>query len=137
MEDEKPVYEDLLKKANELLHSIESPTEKDVIQATVDDIKKLFGDTSKKIEDEEHREGEILDKTNDLDKKMKELEKFLDDQEEKLRSLEPIGCNPEKLEQQQKEINVSSFKVIYLYIYIYQSIYLSIYLSIYMYVECI
>ena len=118
MEDEKPVYEDLLKKANELLDSIESPTEKDALQATVDDIKKLFGDTSKKIEDEGHREGEILDKTNNLDKKMKELEKFLDDQEEKLRSLEPIGCNPEKLEQQQKEINVSSFRQIYLYIFL-------------------
>ena len=61
----------------------------------------------KKVDDEINRETDVAKDTKNLDDKMAALEKMLDDHEKKLRSLDPVACYPEQLDQQQKEINVS------------------------------
>lgn len=103
------MFEGILENGKKLLDSIESPTEKDALQAKLDELTKLWDDTGDKFNKENAKEGDVLEKTKKLDDKMSDLEKFLDDQEKKLRDLEPVACSPEKLDQQQKEINVSLF----------------------------
>ena len=90
-----------------MLDANDSPTEKEALQSKVDDLKKLWDEVTGKVDSEKYSEDTILGKCKDADDKMKDLEKFLTEQEEKLRSLEPVACSHEKLDQQQKEINVS------------------------------
>ena len=112
---EKPSYDKILNDGQKLLDSIESPSDKDALLAKLDDLKKLWNETNGKVNKEQVSEDDILKKAEDLDEKMNTLEHFLDDQEKKLRSLEPVGCSPEKLDQQQKEINVSSRNLMLFY----------------------
>lgn len=54
------------------------------------------------------KETDVAKDTKELDDKMAVLEKLLENHEKKLRSLAPVACSPDQLDQQQKEINVSS-----------------------------
>ena len=107
IEQERPVIEDILQNGRKLLDTLDSPDEKKELNSKLDNAENLWNDLCKKIDDEVAKESDVAKDTKELDDKMAALEKLLDDHEKKLRSLSPVACSPEQLDQQQKEINVS------------------------------
>ena len=114
MDQEAPVFDQVIENGRKLLDTIESPEEKEALKSKLDDTEKKFNTLQDKINEDLAKTKDVADKTKALDDKMADLEKKLDDQEKKLRSLEPIQCDPEQLEQQQKETNVSLPSVVVL-----------------------
>lgn len=107
IDQEKPVFNKVLEDGKKLLDTIDSPTEKEELKEKLDNAEKTWNDLQKRVDDEIAKESDVAKDTKDLDDKMAALEKLLDDHEKKLRSLIPVACSPEQLNQQQKEINVS------------------------------
>ena len=112
MDEEAPIFDQVMENGRKLLDSIESPEEKQALKSKLDDTEKAWNDLQKKIADDLAKEEDVADKTKALDDKMADLEKKLDDQEKKLRDLDPVSCDPEQLDQQQKETNVSILQAV-------------------------
>uniref|UniRef100_A0A7M5V1J7 Uncharacterized protein n=1 Tax=Clytia hemisphaerica TaxID=252671 RepID=A0A7M5V1J7_9CNID len=105
LDEEAPIFDQVMENGRKLLDSIESPEEKEALKSKLDDTEKAWNDVQKKMADDLAKEEDVTDKTKSLDDKIADLEKKLDDQEKKLRDLDPVSCDPEQLDQQQKETN--------------------------------
>ena len=107
--EEKPVYEGLIKNLESLISGSKEPSEQTLLNTKVKQLKDLWCTLDYASDHEMKKEKELYTKTKHMDDKMNEMEKLVNSHKDKLFSLQPVSCSPEKLAIQQAEINVKFF----------------------------
>ena len=75
MDQEAPVFDQVIENGRKLLDTIESPEEKEALKSKLDDTEKKFNTLQDKINEDLAKTKDVADKTKALDDKMADLER--------------------------------------------------------------
>ena len=103
--EELQLYRNVQRAGKQVLDTLTTDTEWKQLKEKLEEMTKLWDTIDKKIDTEKEHVIKVKGMADEFVKKETEVTKWLDDNEKKLRELEPESCELEKLASQQKEIN--------------------------------
>ena len=103
---QEPIFEQLVKKAEDLIDTSEPGEEQEKIRDSLDEMKDRFKDLKEKSTDRQHRLEKVVPTAQKYEDDSSPFKTWLTDQEKKLEKLEPLTCDETTIGRQLKEVKV-------------------------------
>ena len=110
LDQEAPIYDEMLASGNDMLKNVGSEKEKQELKDKLDDLANLWTKVHDESKERKDSLSTVFSKAKAREEKESDFDSWLNVTEKNLRELKPISCAPSELDAQKKELNVGIVK---------------------------